>query len=147
MADIHRSIGIGSDQMLDELLPADRDKDADARLSSAHSALYGTYWTRLRQLPGAAELLRASRRRGLVVMLAGSAGESEFTALRAALDAEDAIDTATFSGDVEASKPAPDLVQAALAKVGARPEEASLPATQSGMSRPAGRPRSRALAC
>jgi HAD superfamily hydrolase (TIGR01509 family) len=124
MADIHRAIGMGSDQLLDALLPADRDRDADARLSSAHTALYGTYWARLRPLPGAAELLRACRRRGLAVVLASSAGESEFTALRAALDAEDAIDAATFSGDVESSKPAPDLVQAALAKVGVPPEEA-----------------------
>jgi beta-phosphoglucomutase-like phosphatase (HAD superfamily) len=30
MADIHRAIGMGSDQMLDKLLPAGRDKDADA---------------------------------------------------------------------------------------------------------------------
>ena len=42
----------------------------------------------------------------------------------AALDAGDAIDAATFSGDVESSKPAPDLVQVALAKAGVRPEEA-----------------------
>ena len=42
MADIHRVIGMGSDQMLDALLPAGRDKDGDTRLSSAHSALYGT---------------------------------------------------------------------------------------------------------
>ena len=54
MADIHRVIGMGSDQMLDALLPAGRDTDGDARLSSAHSALYGTYWTRLRPLPSAA---------------------------------------------------------------------------------------------
>jgi hypothetical protein len=53
MANIHRVIGMGSDQMLDALLPPDRDKDGDARLSSAHSALYGTYWTLLRPLPGA----------------------------------------------------------------------------------------------
>ena len=123
MADIHRVIGMGSDQMLDALLPPGRDKDDDARLSYAHSALYGAYWTRLRPLPGAAELLRACRRRGLAVVLASSAGEDEFSALRAALDAEDAIDAATFSGDVESSKPAPDLVQVALAKVGVRPEE------------------------
>jgi HAD superfamily hydrolase (TIGR01509 family) len=124
MADIHRAIGMGSDLMLDALLPADRDKEGDAQLSSAHTALYGTYRTRLLPLPGAAELLRACRRRGLAVVLASSAGEAEFTVLRAALDAEDAIDAATFSGDVESSKPAPDLVQAALAKVGMRPEEA-----------------------
>jgi beta-phosphoglucomutase-like phosphatase (HAD superfamily) len=44
------------------------------------------------------------------VVLASSADEPEFNTLRAALDAEDAIDAAMFSGDVEASKPAPDLV-------------------------------------
>ena len=61
---------------------------------------------------------------GLAVVLASSADEPEFNALRAALDAEDAIDAATFAGDVESSKPAPDLVQAALARVGVPPAEA-----------------------
>jgi HAD superfamily hydrolase (TIGR01509 family) len=118
MADVHRAIGMGSDLMLDQLLPADRDKDADAGIRAAHSTLYATYWSRLRPLPGAAGLLRACKRRGLAVVLASSADEPEFNALRAALDAEDAIDAATFAGDVESSKPAPDLVQAALDRVG-----------------------------
>ena len=118
MAEIHRSIGMGSDQILDKLLPADRDKDADPDVRAAHSALYSVYWSRLRPLPGAADLLRACKRRGLKVVLASSADEPEFGVLRAALDAEDAIDAATFSGDVESSKPAPDLVEAALAKIG-----------------------------
>ena len=108
MAEIHRAIGMGSGLLLDKLLPADRDKDADADIRTAHSALYSTYWSRLRPLPGAADLLRACQRRGLAVVLASSADEPEFNALRAALDAEDAIDAATFSGDVESSKPAPD---------------------------------------
>ena len=119
MADIHRAIGMGSGLMLDRLLPADRDKDADADIRTAHSALYSTYWSRVRPLPGAVDLLRACKRRGLTVVLASSADEPEFKALRAALDAEDAIDEATFSGDVEASKPAPDLVEVALDKAGA----------------------------
>jgi HAD superfamily hydrolase (TIGR01509 family) len=124
MTDIHRAIGMGSDQLLDALLPADRDKNADASIRAAHSALYSTYWTRLRPLPGAADLLRACKRRGLTVVLASSADEPEFRALRAALDAEDAIDEATFSGDVEASKPAPDLVEVALDRAGVPPERA-----------------------
>ena len=124
MTDIHRSIGMGSDQMLDHLLPADRDRDADPELRTSHSALYATYWSRLRPLPRAADLLRACQRRGLAVVLASSAGEPEFAALRAALDAEDAIDAATFSGDVDASKPAPDLVEVALEKAGAAAREA-----------------------
>jgi HAD superfamily hydrolase (TIGR01509 family) len=123
MVDIHRSIGMDSGLLLDRLLPADRDKDADAGLQASHDALYATYWTRLRPLPGAAELLRACKARGLSVVLASSAGEAESGALRAALDAEDAIDDATFAGDVERSKPAPDLVQVAL-------EKAAVPAGQ-----------------
>ncbi|MGH3154578.1 MAG: HAD family hydrolase [Streptosporangiaceae bacterium] len=124
MADIHRAIGMGSDQLLGQLLPADRDTSGDADLRAAHSTLYATYWSRLRPLPGAADLLRACKKRGLAVVLASSADEPEFNALRAALDAEDAIDAATFAGDVESSKPAPDLVQAALDRVGVPPQEA-----------------------
>ena len=124
MAEIHRSIGMGSGQMLDKLLPADRDKDADADIRTTHSALYGTYWSRLQPLPGAVGLLRACKRRGLAVVLASSADEAEFNVLRTALDAEDAIDAATYSGDVESSKPAPDLVQVALDKAGVPADEA-----------------------
>jgi len=59
-------------------------------------------------------LLRACKKRGLRVVLARSADEREFAVLRAALDAEDSIDEATPSADVEHSKPAADLVQVAL---------------------------------
>ena len=124
MAEIHRAIGMGSGLMLDKLLPQDRDTGDDADIRAAHSALYATYRSRLRPLPGAADLLRACKRQGLAVVLASSADEPEFTMLRAALDAEDAIDAATFSGDVEASKPAPDLVQVALDKAGVPAGEA-----------------------
>ena len=44
--------------------------------------------------------------------------------LRAALAADDAIDEATSSADVERSKPAPDLVQVALDKARVRPDAA-----------------------
>ncbi len=124
MADIHRAIGMGSDLMLDRLLPDDRDRDADADIRTSHSALYATYWSRLRPLPRAADLLRACRSRGLAVVLASSADEAEFKVLRDVLDAEDAIDAATSSGDVETSKPAPDLVEVALDKAGVPAHEA-----------------------
>ena len=124
MAHIHRAIGMGSDQLLDALLPADRDRDGDGSIRAAHSALYATYWSRIRPLPGAAELLRTCKKRGLRVVLASSADEREFAALRAALHADDAIDAATSSADVEHTKPAPDLVQTALDKARVRPDAA-----------------------
>ena len=124
MAQIHRAIGMGSDQMLDKLLPASRDKDADDDIRTAHTALYAVYWSRLRPLPGAVDLLRACKAHGLTVVLASSADEREFSMLRATLDAEDAIDAATSSGDVETTKPAPDLVEVALDKAGISAAEA-----------------------
>jgi HAD superfamily hydrolase (TIGR01509 family) len=123
MASIHRAIGMGSDRMLDALLPADRDTSADGDIKTSHSALYSVYWSRLRPLPGAARLLRACHDKGLRVVLASSADPDELTVLRAALDADDAIDAATSSGDADASKPAPDLVQIALDQANAAPEE------------------------
>ncbi|WP_149264640.1 HAD family hydrolase [Actinomadura sp. K4S16] len=118
MADVHRAIGMGSDKLLDHLLPEDRDPDADDGIRTAHTALYAQYWSRLRAFDGAADLLRACAGRGSRVVLASSAAAPELKALRAALDADDAIDEATSGSEVEATKPAPDLVQLALERAG-----------------------------
>ncbi len=58
MADVHRAIGMGSDRLLDHLLPEDRDLGSDDDIRAAHRALYGTHWTRLRAFDGVADLLR-----------------------------------------------------------------------------------------
>ena len=42
MTRIHRAIGMGSNQLLDALLPAGRDKAGDDELRGAHDALYAT---------------------------------------------------------------------------------------------------------
>lgn len=124
MARIHRVIGMGSDQLLDALLPDDRDRAGDASITCAHSALYATFWSRLRPLPGAADLLRACKNAGLRVVLASSAKPHDFAALRAALAADEAIDAVTSAGDVDRSKPAPDLVETALKKAGTSADRA-----------------------
>jgi HAD superfamily hydrolase (TIGR01509 family) len=114
MAEIHRAIGMGSDNLLDHLLGKDRDRSDDELMSTAHDVLYGAWWERLRPLPGAADLLRGVAKRGLAVVLASSAKEAELGKLRAVIDADDVITAATSSSDAEQSKPAPDILQAAL---------------------------------
>jgi HAD superfamily hydrolase (TIGR01509 family) len=114
MAEIHRAIGMGSDKLLDHLLGDDRDRSDDDELSTDHDILYGAWWERLRPLPGAADLLRAVAKRGVAVVLASSAKEAELKRLRQVLDADDTIAAATSSSDAEQSKPAPDILQAAL---------------------------------
>ncbi|MEV6851581.1 HAD family hydrolase [Actinoplanes sp. NPDC051411] len=114
MAEIHRAIGMGSDKLLDHLLGEKRDRSHDDELSTAHDVLYGAWWERLRPLPGASELLRAVAKRGLAVVLASSAKETELSKLREVIGADDVISAATSSSDAEQSKPAPDILQAAL---------------------------------
>jgi HAD superfamily hydrolase (TIGR01509 family) len=114
MAEIHRAIGMGSDRILEHLLGPDRDSDADDAMVKAHDILYGAWWERLRPLPGAADLLRECAKRGLSVVLASSAKEAELKQLRRVLDADDVITAATSSADAKSSKPAPDILQAAL---------------------------------
>jgi HAD superfamily hydrolase (TIGR01509 family) len=118
MAEIHRAIGMGSDKLLDHLLGPERDRGADGKLRDAHDALFAEYWERLVPLPRAADLLRACAERGLRVVLATSAAEHEVAALRRALAADDVIDTVTSSADAEESKPAPDILEAALEQSG-----------------------------
>jgi HAD superfamily hydrolase (TIGR01509 family) len=124
MTRIHRAIGMGSDRLLDELLPADRDRDPDQEILMAHLTLAATYWPRFRAFRGTADLLRGCKDRGLRVVLASSASKRELEVMREAIDADDAIDAATDSDDVEASKPAADLVQAALDRAGVAPDQA-----------------------
>ncbi|MFE0592811.1 HAD family hydrolase [Micromonospora echinospora] len=118
MALIHRSIGMGSDRLLDHLLGPERDRASDDRLRGAHDSLFLEYADRLTPLPHAADLLRACAERGLRVVLATSAAEHEVRALRAALDADDVVDTVTSSADARQSKPAPDILVAALEQSG-----------------------------
>jgi HAD superfamily hydrolase (TIGR01509 family) len=121
---IHRAIGMGSAEMLEHLLGPTRDAQRDSVLEAAHLALYATYWSRLRPIAGARDLLRRCHASGQRVVLASSASPPELDALRAALDCDDAIDAATGGADAERGKPAPDIFAAALAKVGAAPVEA-----------------------
>jgi phosphoglycolate phosphatase-like HAD superfamily hydrolase len=81
MAAIHRSVGMGSDKLLEHLLSPERDRSADDALRDGHASRYRAYWKRLRPLPGAADLLRACKGLGLKVALASSADPAELDVL------------------------------------------------------------------
>ena len=118
MAEVHRAIGMGSDNLLGHLL----GDDAEDEMADAHDDFYQQWWGQLRPLPGAADLLRACAGRGLTVVLASSAKQEELEILRKVIDADDVITAATSSSDAEHSKPAPDIVNAALEQSGVSAE-------------------------
>ncbi|MFF7945828.1 HAD family hydrolase [Streptomyces griseorubiginosus] len=121
---VHRAIGLGSEDLVAHLLGDDRDKDQDAELSAAHKALYGQYFDRLPALRDAGRLLRRLDREGWRVVLATSAGGGELSALRRAIDADDAIMATASADDVEEGKPAPEPVEHALELAGVPAENA-----------------------
>ncbi|MFJ6699010.1 HAD family hydrolase [Streptomyces sp. NPDC091272] len=124
MRDIHRAVGLGSDDLISHLLGDGRDRDQDDTISAAHTTLYGTYFERLPAFAGTSDLLHTLHRRGWRIVLATSAGGPELAALRRAIGADDVIVGVASADDVEQGKPAPDPVHQALEIAGADPEDA-----------------------
>ncbi|MFE3485447.1 MULTISPECIES: HAD-IA family hydrolase [Streptomyces] len=124
MPDIHRAVGLGSDDLIERLLGADRDREQDDAISSAHTVLYGTYFDRLPAFRCAGDLLRTLAGRGWRVVLATSASGAELAALRRAVDADEAIQDTASSDDVDRGKPAAEPVELACRLAGVAPEQA-----------------------
>lgn len=118
-ADIHRAIGLSSDDLISRVLGR-----PDPSVSAAHSRYVAPYLGRMRPLAGAPDLLRATVRLGLNVVLATSAKDEELDLMLDALGARDAVSTVVSSGDVEQAKPHPEIVQKALAESGTDPDRA-----------------------
>lgn len=114
MAAIHWCVGMGGDRLVDTLLPADRDKDADAEIMASHAAVFAVNWPSLLAFDGAKDLLAQCHAGGLGVALASSARKEDLGASRKALGADAFIHAATSSNDAKESKPAPDILVAAL---------------------------------
>jgi HAD superfamily hydrolase (TIGR01509 family) len=117
----HRAIGMGSRQLLDELLGDDADRLGD-QVKKGHADGYAALAPLLRPFDGARELVQAVSQRGAVVVLATSAPPEELEHLHAVLDLGDTVDAVTGAVDVEEAKPDPELVRTALDKAGCAPE-------------------------
>src|SRR5215208_1442244 len=119
MARIHRLVGMGADQFLEELLG-----EYDERIEDAWQAEFAKVRDEIPALPGAADLARAAKERGATVVLATSGKPDDVEVLRRTLGADEWIDAAVNSSEVEASKPAPDIFAKALEVAGAEAADA-----------------------
>jgi len=115
---VHRHIGMGGDQILDALIgekAAAADGDA---IREAEAEAYGELIDEVEVMEGARELIEKLHEEGSTVILASSAKQEEVDHYLDLLDARELVDGWTTSADVEATKPEPDLVHAALEKTG-----------------------------
>ena len=113
MSRIHPLIGMGSDQLLTDLLGEEREG-----LSDLHAKHYRPFKKDLHAFPGGAELMAEVARRGARVVLATSSKEEDLDQLLEALGADEGVIEEIVHGDmVGSSKPAPDIFAVALERL------------------------------
>jgi HAD superfamily hydrolase (TIGR01509 family) len=115
---IHRHIGMGGDQIVKALLGEEVEGERGDDIRAAEGQAYGELIGEVEPMAGARELLEELREDGARVVLASSAKKEEVDHYLDLLDARELVDGWTTAADVERTKPAPDLVQAALRKAG-----------------------------
>jgi HAD superfamily hydrolase (TIGR01549 family) len=113
---IHRHIGMGGDQLVRSVAGNDVERELGDDIRAAEKALYLAVIEEVEPLEGARDLIVELKDRGHQVVLASSAKENELDHYLDLLDARGLADAWTTSADVEATKPEPDLVLAALEK-------------------------------
>ena len=115
---VHRAIGMGGDRLVAEVAGAEVDEKYGDAVREHHDRLFDEMIADVHPLPGAAALLDELRRRGLRIVLASSGLDEQTERLMELVGGVGKADGAASSGEVEKTKPAPDLVESAVAKVG-----------------------------
>lgn len=115
---IHRHIGMGGDQIVPALIGEEAAASAGDEIRAAEAEAYGELIDEVEPMQGARELIVKLCEEGSTVILASSAKQEEVDHYLELLEARELVDGWTTSADVEATKPEPDLVHAALEKAG-----------------------------
>jgi HAD superfamily hydrolase (TIGR01509 family) len=121
---IHRHIGMGGDQVVAALTDEKTEEEKGDDIRAAEKTLYFQLIGEVEPMAGSRELIEVLKKRGHGVVLASSAKEDEVDHYLDLLDARELADDWTTSADVESTKPAPDLVSAALKKAGTSSDDA-----------------------
>lgn len=121
---IHRHIGMGGDQVVEALTDEQTERELGDQIRAAEKELYFELIDEVEPMEEARELISDLGRRGHLVVLASSAKQEEVERYLDLLGARELADGWTTSADVEATKPQPDLVHAALDRVGGSADDA-----------------------
>jgi HAD superfamily hydrolase (TIGR01509 family) len=117
-------IGMGGDKVLPFLSGIEEATPEGKKLAKRRWEIFSRdYLPHLEPTPGARDLVERLRDDGFELVIASSAGGSELGDLLEAAEVADLFDLKTSSSDAEDSKPDPDIVQAAVKKIGFKPDE------------------------
>jgi HAD superfamily hydrolase (TIGR01509 family) len=116
---LHRHVGMGGDKFVAAVAGDDAEERVGDDARDAWEEEFDRVIDEVAPLDGAHGLLVALKERGLEVVLASSSIQKHFDHFVELIGAKELADGWTTKDDVEASKPEPDLVNAALAKTDA----------------------------
>ena len=124
-ARVRQLIGMGGDKILPQIDANlnEGSEPADSITKLRQEIFLQQYAPSLRPTAGARALLDRLRELQILRVVSTSAHRKELHAILSAAGLEDAIDRTTTSDDADHSKPDPDIVEAALGKAQASPEE------------------------
>jgi HAD superfamily hydrolase (TIGR01509 family) len=117
----HRAIGMGGDQLVRHLAGDGFENEQGDAVRLEEHALYAQLIGEVQAFEGARGLIEDLKSRGGKVVVASSAKPEDTQHYLDLLDARSLVDGWTDSGSVDATKPAPDLIEAALELAGGRP--------------------------
>jgi len=120
-------IGMGGDQVVPKMVPELNDEEGDGKAiaEKRKELIIERFGPTLAPTKGSRDLILQMQEAGLHLLIATSATSQELSVLLKAAQVDDLLnkDEAATSSDAEASKPAPDIVEAALSKLKMEPSE------------------------
>lgn len=112
---VRRAIGMGGDKLLPSVARLDAESAQGKRISERRGEIFRKrYLPELRAFPRVRELAERLRADAFVLVVGSSAKADELKPLLERAGIADLVTGATSSDDAEESKPAPDIVHAAL---------------------------------
>lgn len=123
---VRQQIGKGGDQLIPVFLTPEERRKYGKELEEFRSHLFKEeYLPRIKAFPQVRELFQRMQAAGKQTVLASSAKGDELQTYKRLAHLDDLVDKETSSDDAERSKPHPDILAAALAKLrSVTPEEA-----------------------
>ena len=123
--DVRWLIGMGGDKVLPELTGLQEESEEGEKILERRGEIFRSeYLPKLKPFEKTRDLLQAISDDGCQLVVATSASKKDLKALLKQAGIEDLIDEAANSDDAEESKPAPDIVEAAMKRAKVKPGEA-----------------------
>jgi HAD superfamily hydrolase (TIGR01509 family) len=115
---VRRLVGMGGDNLVPAAVGLADEDPRNQSLRDRQGELFKEKLPTLRPFPRVKELLQRMKEEGLELVVATSSNPDQMKALLEIAGVTDLLEDAASKGDAKSSKPDPDIVQAALDRIG-----------------------------